>query len=512
MGKGEALNRRVWRLFEQVGFKTQPNSQVDEERLVKISGKLIPIDLYAHDPELNVTIVTSNKSGKRANWSAHVTYYKRLGQAAKANAVLFVVTGTELDATERDHLAQEGVFVWTVEDLAYYEAVADAIGTYAKFEIINALRLHTEEEKATHRVLALRLRQPTNKSQTEAYLFTACPELLLKTCHIYRRANGNAQAYQRMLRKNRLPKIRAFVSKIDSILPTNIIVHLSDRVTVDVVRADGFRDASNNPIVLTRSRDGEVVVLNIPKEFASMELIDGQHRLYGFVDTGPDTRNNFNLVVLGVRDLSAEKRRDTFVAINDNSRRMDANLVAYLKYTEDDSACQADPELMAIRIAVDLNSATPFKKAIKLTDVVGRQKITLKGLSGYDLKGLIGPKGLLRKYYSANSPAEYVRVLRLYFSSIRTAFKREWSDNDKYIVATNRGISAFLKLLKSILRSDKGALDPISLRNYLQALKDSSLVWEFEHLKKTYVGSQGWKDFHRELVAAIRKKFPSFKE
>ena len=246
-------------------------------------------------------------------------------------------------------------------------------------------------------------------------------------------------------------------------------------------------------------------------EYASMELIDGQHRLYGFVGADDASKKDFNLVVLGVRGMAVKQRRDAFVAINDNSRRMDANLVAYLKYTEDDSVCQKDNELMAIRIAVDLNGATPFKKAIKLLDV-GQQKITLRGFSGYDLKGLLGPKGLLRRYYPANTPEEYVRVLRLYFGTIQSVFKKEWKSADRYIIATNRGISAFLKLLKSILKTEKMALTQVKIRDYIKALKAASLIWEFEQLKKTYVGSQGWKDFHRDLVTAIRKQFPTFKE
>ena len=242
-----------------------------------------------------------------------------------------------------------------------------------------------------------------------------------------------------------------------------------------------------------------------------MELIDGQHRLYGFVDADDATKKAFNLVVLGVKGMAVKQKSDAFVAINDNSRRMDPNLVAYLKYTENDSVCQKDNELMAIRVVVDLNRATPFKKAIKLLDV-GEQKITLKGFSGYDLKGLLGRRGLLRKYCATNTPEEYVRILRIYFGTISSVFKKEWKDTDKYIIATNRGISAFLKLLKSILKTEKAAVTQPKTREYIKALKAGSLKWEFEHLKKNYVGSQGWKDFHRDLVSAIRKKYPTFKK
>ena len=386
-----------------------------------------------------------------------------------------------------------------------------AIGHYAKYEIIHALGLHTKEEKNTHRVLALRLRQPTPNSKTELFLFTVYPELLLRTCVIYRRAMGNGNAYQRMLRKNRLPRIRKLISQAEAVLPTNIILHLGDSVTVDDISGTKFCDTSNRPVTLSRQTDYDLVALNIPMEYASMELIDGQHRLYGFVGSDAATRNSFNLVVLGIKGLQVRQRRDAFVAINDNSRRMDPNLVAYLKYTCEDVACQRDNELMAIRIVVDLNDNTPFKKAIRLLDV-GGQKLTLKGFSGYDLRGLVSPRGLLRKYYPDNSPTEYVGALRLYFGTIRSLFKNEWKNPDRYIIATNRGISAFLKLLKSMLKTEKKPLTHKMVRDYMAVLKAHKQNWEFEELKKTYVGSQGWKDFHRDLVRAIRKEFRAFKE
>ena len=100
----------------------------------------------------------------------------------------------------------------------------------------------------------------------------------------------------------------------------------------------------------------------------------------------------------------------------------------------------------------------------------------------------------------------------MYFGTIQSLFKKEWKDPDKYIIATNRGVSAFLKLLKSILKTEKSALSQETMHDYLAVLKSGAVTWEFEQLKKTYVGSQGWKDFHRDLVKAVRKKFPRFKE
>jgi DGQHR domain-containing protein len=513
MDKGAELNKRVWSLFERAGFDTKPSSHSGQEYPVELSAqKRIPVDLYARDSTLCITIIGSNKAGGLGRWTEHVNNYKELGQKAKADKVLFVVTGTELEEQEKQHIRDLHMCVWTEEELSYYEAVADAIKHYARYEIIHALGLSTHEEKDTHRVLALRMRQPTTLSSTELFMFTLPPERLLKTCVIFRRAQGNADAYQRMLRRSRLPQIRKFISQTDSILPTDIIVHLGDNATMDTLKADQFIDSNARPVTLSRTRGYDLVVLNIPMEYASLELIDGQHRLYGFVDADPATKQEFNLVVLGIRGLTARQRRTTFVAINDNSRRMDANLVSYLKYTPIDSECQRDSELMAIRIVVDLNKQTPFKKSIRLLDRAGSEKITLKGFSGYDLRGLLGPKGLLRTYYPNNTPEEYERALRLYFSSLRSLFRKEWDRPDTYIIATNRGISAFLKLLKSILKAHKQQLTPAVVKMYLSPLKGGWKTWEFDKLKQTFVGSQGWKEFHRQLVATIRKSHANFKE
>lgn len=511
MDKGAALNARVWKLFEKAGFLTNPNSQSRDEYEVELSPKKRRrVDLYARVPDLKVAIVGSNKSGGwKHSWTAHVNDYAAIGKKAGATKVLFVVTGAELSAEDTEYVRDQGMCLWREEELSYYEAVADAIKGYAKYEIIHALGIKTAEEKDTHRVLALRLRQPTGGSKTELYMFTIVPERLLKTCVIYRRAQGSADAYQRMLRKKRLPRIRKFIARADAILPTNLILHLGDAVTVDEINEPVLCDIAGRPITLSKAGACDLVVLNIPMEYASIELIDGQHRLYGFVEADGATRKEFNLVALGVRGLDFRRRKETFVAINDNSRRMDANLVSYLKYTEDEAACQKDSELMAIRIVVDLNRETPFKKGIRLLDV-GRQRITLKGFSGYDLRGLLGPRGLLRKRYPENKPNQYVQVLRVYFSTIRSVFKKEWNDPDRYIIATNRGISAFLKLLRSLLKTTQNPITHASVKGYLLGLRSGWRTWEFAKLRSTYVGSQGWNQFHRQLVETIRKEYPDF--
>jgi len=511
--KGSALNERVWSLFERAGFDTKPNSRNPTEQVITLSpGKRRTVDLYAVDDRLGVTIIGWNKARRdfTESFTVHLHDYEKLRDHTGAQSVLFVSTEKEWSEEDREYAKESRMTVWGKEELEYYEAIVDAIGKYAKYEIIHSLGITTAEEKHIHNILALHLQQPFSRSETNLFLFTTTPEVLLRTCVVLRKAQGSKDTYQRILQKKRLRNIRRFLTQPDALLPPNIIVHLSDSVRWEPLSIPN-KDSHDRNITFTKRGDCDLVLLSIPKEYASLELIDGQHRLYGFAGAEAATKQHFNLVVLGIANIPPEKRTATFVAINDNARRMDANLVAYLKFNEDEAACQKDNELMAIKVVVALNKTTPFKKKIRLLDV-GTQKITLKGFAGYDLKGLLGQRGQLRKFYTHESAA-YVGALRLYFSVLKSLFPEQWADPDRYIIFTNRGISAFLKLLKSILKTQKRALDETTARKYLKPLNDkwADSKWETSQLRNAYVGSKGWKDFHRDLVSTIRKVHPEFK-
>lgn len=511
--KGAALNKRVWSLFERAGFTTKPNSNDPSEYKIRLStSKVRTPDLFAEEEQLGIRIIGWNKSRKEISESltVHIHDYEQLRKIEKADSVLFVSTEKEFPTEDKKYALEKGMRVWGNEELNYYETVVDAIGTFAKYEIINSFGLKTKESKYIQNTIAIQISQPQKDSEAQLFLFSLPAQAMLRTCSIFRKAQGDKDAYQRILRKNRLNSIYKFITKNDAILPPNIIVFLHDNITFDEVEIPKV-DFSGNAITFTYQDKFKIANLKIPLEYGSMEIIDGQHRLFGFVNTENATRQEFNLVVLGIKNIDPNKKRDTFIAINDNSRRMDPNLVAFLKFTEDEGECQNDNELMAIKIVVELNKTTPFKNRIKILDI-GKQKITLKGFAGYDLRGLTSKNGLLRKYYG-NSSTEHISLLRTYFSLLKSAFPKQWIDDDKFIIFTNRGISAFLKLLKSILKTEKSRIDSNTIKKYLNPLRKwKNKDWQISNLKGKYVGGEGWRLFHKDLVDTIRKQYPNFKQ
>lgn len=512
--QGQELNARVWSLFDKAGFETKPNESDSSEEVISLPGGYErPVDMAATIPALGVTVIAQNSGAQNLNAprSSFIHDLAALMAARGASAGLLVWTQQQIHEEDRASASARSISIWDRAQLEYFEAIADAIGEYARYEIIHSFGLRTNEETLTYKSLALRFVQPREPPNSELYMFTINPERLLKTCVIYRRAQGDASAYQRMLQRSRLPKVRSFVTSSGAILPTDLIVHLSDNILWDPVDAD-FRDPQGRIITLSRPGECELGILSIPLEYASIELIDGQHRLFGFVGTDRALRDNYNLAVVGVKNLTPAKRRDLFVSINDNSRRMDANLVAYLKYTENEEDCQQSAELMAIRLAVALNRQSALANRIKVLDV-GQKPITLKGISGYDLRSLVRSRGLLRKYHGPNS-VDYIQVLRTYFSVVASTFPSQWNEAGTYIISTNRGISALLKLLKSMFKTVKRPLEVADFQHYLQALKTEwpDDDWRIDKLRGRYVGSAGWNEFHRDLVQAILRRVPDFKQ
>lgn len=59
---------------------------------------------------------------------------------------------------------------------------------------------------------------------------------------------------------------------------------------------------------------------------------------------------------------------------------------------------------------------------------------------------------------------------------------------------------------------DRKKLDKNSIKKYSSASNNNIKKCDIESLKKSYVGSQGWKEFHRDLIKAIKKEYKNFEE
>lgn len=502
------LEERVRLLFKQAGFDVG-----DKEEVVMLQGgrkhRTVEIGITIGKDSLKILIECKGGKQKKLQITNLVNDYLEIKKRAKADKVIFVIPDREIEDGDRDYINEKNMALWDLNKLKYYEILANTIKDYARYEIIHALGLKTGEESNVHHVLALRIAQPLSSSDQKIFLFSITPENLLKTAVIFRRAaEEKKRAFQRLLKKSRLSQIGRYVSNTDALLPTDIVVALPDEVEVTPIDINSY--IKKKHLHISNEDSARLVILRIPLKYASLEIIDGQHRLFGFVYAEEEYRKNFNLVITGLISVLEDKAKQVFIDINEKAKKLDPNLLAHLSYTDDEKLYKEDKKLMAIKIVMELNKLTPFKGRIKYLET-GDEVITLQGFSGYDLRGLIGPKGILRNLNKKNDSEKYVKSLRKYFGVISELFKNEWNDPKKYIIATNRGITAFLKLLKPlvVITAPKRELNREKMGKYLKQLKDFS-SWETDKLKGQYIGAAGWKKFYEDLQKSIRRKYKKF--
>jgi DGQHR domain-containing protein len=500
--KDEELRSKVLNILNMAGFKTIPKKPGDkEEYIVKCEGKSKPVDVWIDHDGLKIIFECTGE--KDFSISSFVADKKAVAAQVKAKLVL-VITQKEIDEENKGFIKNQSISLWTKKELDYYETIAETIGAWSKYEILHSLGLETKEDKDVTNVLSLKIKQPLKTSKDDVYLFAFPPDRMLKTAVIFRKAVGESKTYQRMLDKSRLPGIAKYLMKSDILFPVDIIVSLSDKVSSIKINNKSF-NCEDDTKYHDSLNNAEVHLLKIPMEYGSLEIIDGQHRLFGFTKVSENKiLNGFNLIVAAIKSPTLEQKKNIFVAINSKAKRMDANLVAYLEYVDEEDKCQEDPKLMAIKIAVKLNEVSPFKGAIRLDDM-GNEQITLKGFAGYTLKALVGKKGLLRKYYN-NDSSEYIQSIRQFFNILKSIIGNDkWDD-----ICSNRVVSALLMLIHSTLSTMKRKYDIDDLKKYLAPLK--SFDFSKKAMKGKYIGTSGWRKLHSEMVKSISSKYKEFRK
>ena len=104
--------------------------------------------------------------------------------------------------------------------------------------------------------------------------FMMSAEKLLRTSYVLRKDSWEESMflYQRLIEKDKVKSIRAFLAQKGEAFYNNIIVALPDNVT--------FEDDSGSPILVENIGDFQHCKLVLPDEMNSICVIDGQHRIF----------------------------------------------------------------------------------------------------------------------------------------------------------------------------------------------------------------------------------------
>lgn len=396
------------------------------------------------------------------------------------------ISQTELEITEDEKNRYSNLLFWDPETLSYFNRMAQCIQHSARYEIFRYLGLKNDEigfsgsegGKTTIKAPIIYPQEATGlRNGVRVVSFMMSAEKLLRTSYVLRKDSWEESMflYQRLIEKDKVKSIRAFLAQKGEAFYNNIIVALPDNVT--------FEDDAGTPILVENIGDFQHCKLVLPDEMNSICIIDGQHRIFAHYEA-PATekyelqiaplRRQLHLLVTGLifpTEMKEPERKQIqsqiFLDINDNTKKVAPNVLTHIEMVKDPFSDIG----LARRVIERLNKKRVFLNRFELS-ALDESKIKVASIIKFALRYpvTVTPaegKTSLYAYWQGNKEAfqqkdeaslnDYIEFcansIDLYFSAIRDAFKSSWNDPaskmlsvisiNGFIIAFNRQLNKY---------------------------------------------------------------------
>lgn len=392
---------------------------------------------------------------------------------------------------------QKSLYIVKPNTLEYLRQLSNLIGKYSKNEFLSVLEFTPKEYGEKDESIKLNFLKADNKYITgskvkaDVYLLKFSVDQLLRIARVSRyegipfilEAENTKHNYQRLLIESKIDSISKNFIKDDKrkLFPNTITLVLNNEC-------------------IEESSDG-LTKLSIPKKFSSIDIIDGQHRLYGYTKSSikKETLRNSEILATAIKFKTSKVQEITknaakvFVEINSNQARVKNNLIYLIKY---DVLGEKDSEALAGKTLLLCNESKESKSLgnVFLTNSLIRKNkfnlpsIPITTIVDNDLipfiKGLkTNKKSISDKEFEAifKNSKEYFEknpltlckktksILEQYFNYVKQTFRYDWKKDASTFLISSKYISAFIRLLRYYLY-DKGlTLD--DTKNELEKLK-----------------------------------------
>lgn len=396
------------------------------------------------------------------------------------------ISQAELEITEDEKNRYSNLLFWDPETLSYFNRMAQCIQHSARYEIFRYLGLKNDEigfsgsegGKTTIKAPIIYPQEATGlRNGVRVVSFMMSAEKLLRTSYVLRKDSWEESMflYQRLIEKDKVKSICAFLAQKGEAFYNNIIVALPDNVT--------FEDDAGTPILVENIGDFQHCKLVLPDEMNSICIIDGQHRIFAHYEA-PATekyelqiaplRRQLHLLVTGLifpTEMKEPERKQIqsqiFLDINDNTKKVAPNVLTHIEMVKDPFSDIG----LARRVIERLNKKRVFLNRFELS-ALDESKIKVASIIKFALRYLVTVtpaegKTSLYAYWQGNKEAfqqkdeaslnDYIEFcansIDLYFSAIRDAFKSSWNDPaskmlsvisiNGFIIAFNRQLNKY---------------------------------------------------------------------
>lgn len=420
--------------------------------------------------------------------------------------------------------------------LNYFNAMAKSIKVSFKYELFRFLKLSKSDvgvpdssSGTTTKTIESPIIYPDRvtgfSDGVRMVSFMMKPIDLIENCCVLRKDgwDKNTDLYQRLLTPKRIKSIRDYAVKNETTFLNNIIVALPNNVTF-IKTSD--RSRVNIDDINNFSNGG--IAIEIPSDFNSMAIIDGQHRVYAYYEDNDKSnltetkisslRNVLHLLVTGIIYPDNEKYRDKlnrrifesnlFVSINKNAKPVDADTLIQVQAIMNPTSGEA----LSRKVIELLNKEDPFKSMFQLSKVEDAP-IKTASIIQYALSSLLVAKNNKNSLYyywlkdnkkddnyildNSDDIRKYsnyaAKCLREYFKAIKSKFMNAWNKDSKLLKVIS--INAFIIALRETLELVGG---PQNYDYYYNIIKKLSL--DFNDVNFPYAGAQYSKFAKNEII------------
>lgn len=501
-------------------FKERDKWEVFEEEVRKFLGILgfenvnnAPINLGGHDVDAvggrdDTFLVIECKTRRQIRdnakgelekfngWKQDVTKAIRLKYPQYNNIKFIFCTDFRIDPSSEKFAKENGIILWDYNYIKEYEDLYHILGDSTKYHILFELGCKPKSTEEFF-VPAFRIHQ----RKKTIYNFLIDPETLLKIAYVFRRTSSQReQAYQRPLSGFRLERIRKFLEEDGGMFLNNIIINFKESPRFEPVKT-----SSDLPHYL------EFGILNIPNTYCSAELIDGQHRTYGFTKA-EKSKKEVKLGVTALDGASETERATFFIKINKEQKPVPADLLW-------DLAGEIEPHTetgIISNVVKQLNKELPFKDCIAIpsestkdTNIPIKISNFCNGIEDRELLKIFKTQDML------------LSNLKLHFSVIADLFAFDWKLGRKGFMCANAGVNVMLRILKRLLVMKKESMLTkseiskllASIATYFKKTyyrKDKPNTRKLGDIRKKCASEAGRGDVEKEFWDALVKENPAY--
>jgi DGQHR domain-containing protein len=255
-------------------------------------------------------------------------------QASDINVIVAYCTKNRMEDVHKSPFPH--IIFMEDRHVQYFAALASTLGKSMRFELFKFLGLRNDEIGITHGAPTITYdgfilpESPSGfPSGFKVVTLYIDPATLMPVSYVLRKDGwgDDENLYQRMISRSKIKSMRQFLAQEDRVFINNVIVSLP--VSTKVL------DQQGNQIELQKVVKTTPIKVQVPNQFNSIGIIDGQHRVFAYHE-GSDAyeaqiapkRRKQQLLLTGVvypEGVTEERQREfearLFLEINDKQTR-----------------------------------------------------------------------------------------------------------------------------------------------------------------------------------------------